>query len=221
MGTSVRAYVIKMNVRKLLGALALGAALIVPMMLPADASAQNRRGNDHRGNDHRGHDNGKHKGWDKGRGNDRRNDWNRDRDRFNRESAFRQRAQADARRRAIERDRYRMARERAQQDRYSRSRRDDRNRQNQKNTWRNLGYAGGAVGIYGLLTGNKTVAALGLGGGLYSAYRYEQDRKSQNRDSRGRYELFRRSSFDHNGHHYVRQTKRQGNQNYYYFKRTR
>ena len=56
-----------------------------------------------------------------------------------------------------------------------------RHRQQTKNTWRNLGYAGGALGIYGLLTHNKTLMIGGLAGGAYSAWRYEQDRKSQNR----------------------------------------
>lgn len=94
-------------------------------------------------------------------------------------------------------------------------------RQETKNNWRNLGIAGGAAGVFSLLTGNKTLAALGIGGGLYSASRYEADRKSQNRDSRNRYELFRRDSFDHGGHHYVRQTRTKNGQKYYSFKRTR
>lgn len=94
-------------------------------------------------------------------------------------------------------------------------------RQATKNQWRNLGIAGGALGVLGLLSGNKTLAALGIGGGLYAASRYEADRKSQNRDARGRYELFRRSSFDHNGHHYVRRTKTVKGQKYYYFQKTR
>lgn len=194
-----------MNLRKLASAAAVGAALLVPTLLPADAAAQDRRG--------RGHDNGLHRGWDKNgkRGDDRgRSDWDRDR---------RNRDRIQAQRRRIDANRDRFVRERADRNRWN-DRRDD-NRQNQKNTWRNLGYAGGAAGLYGLLTGNKTIAALGLGGGLYSAYRYEQDRKSQSRDSRGRYELFRRDAFDHNGHHYVRRTKKQGGQNYYYFQRTR
>jgi hypothetical protein len=56
-----------------------------------------------------------------------------------------------------------------------------RHRQQTKNTWRNLGYAGGALGVYGLLKGDRNLAILGLGGGAYSAWRYEQDRKSQRR----------------------------------------
>ncbi len=94
-------------------------------------------------------------------------------------------------------------------------------RQDTKNNWRNLGIAGGAAGVLGLLTGNKTLAALGIGGGLYSASRYEADRKSQNKDEHRRYELFQRKSFDHNGHHYERHTKMVKGQKQYYFKRTR
>jgi hypothetical protein len=102
--------------------------------------------------------------------------------------------------------------------------RDDRrgdDRQKTKNEWRNLGLAGGAAGVAGLLTGNRTLAALGLGGGLYSAYRYEEDRKSQNRDAGRRYELFRRPAFDYGGHHYERRTRRVDGRDHYYFQRTR
>lgn len=94
-------------------------------------------------------------------------------------------------------------------------------RQQTKNQWRNLGIAGGAAGVLGLLTGNKTLTALGIGGGLYSAYRYEQDRKSQNKLQHNRYQLFNRTSFNHGGHRYVRKTKMVKGQKYYYFQKTR
>lgn len=55
-------------------------------------------------------------------------------------------------------------------------------RQKEKNNWRNLGIAGGAVGVAGLLTHNKTLAIAGLAGGGYSAYRYEKARKDQSRE---------------------------------------
>lgn len=99
-------------------------------------------------------------------------------------------------------------------------RRDD-HRQNTKNAWRNLGIAGGAVGVVGLLSGNKTLAALGLGGGLYSTYRYEQDRKSQNRDARYRYQLFSRPAFDDQGHRYTRRVVTRNGERYYSFDRGR
>ena len=51
------------------------------------------------------------------------------------------------------------------------------NRRQQQGTWRNLGIAGAAVGIYGLAKGDRTLAAAGLLGAGYSAYRYDQDRR--------------------------------------------
>ena len=92
-------------------------------------------------------------------------------------------------------------------------------RQKQKNDWRNLGYLGGAVGIYGLLKGDKTLAALGLGGGAYSAYRYEQDRKSQSKADRQRAALFSRRSFSYHGHKYVRASGVKHGKKFYYFKK--
>ena len=92
-------------------------------------------------------------------------------------------------------------------------------RQKSKNQWRNLGYAGGALGVAGLLTGNKTLAALGIGGGAYSAYRYEQDRKSQNRLEHGRYQLFSNRSFNYGGHRYERRSRTRNGQKSYYFHR--
>lgn len=94
-------------------------------------------------------------------------------------------------------------------------------RQKQKNDWRNLGYLGGAVGLYGLLKHDNALAALGLGGGAYSAYRYEQDRKSQSKADRQRAALFNRRSFNYQGHHYVRASGVKKGKKFYYFKKTR
>ncbi len=55
-------------------------------------------------------------------------------------------------------------------------------RQKSKNQWRNLAIGGGALGVLGLVTKNKTLTYGGLAGGAYSAWRYEQDRKSQRRE---------------------------------------
>ncbi|RYG29050.1 MAG: hypothetical protein EON93_17415 [Burkholderiales bacterium] len=96
-----------------------------------------------------------------------------------------------------------------------------KSKQGQKNNWRNLGIAGGALGIYGLLKGNSTLTALGLGGGAYSAYRYEQDRKGQSKAQRDRAALFSRRSFTHEGHRYVRKTKYINGKKHYYFARQR
>jgi len=54
-------------------------------------------------------------------------------------------------------------------------------RQQSKNQWRNLAYGAAAVGIFGLLKHNSTLTVAGAAGAAYSAYRYEQDRKSQSR----------------------------------------
>lgn len=54
-------------------------------------------------------------------------------------------------------------------------------RQQQKNQWRNLGYGAAAVGIYGAVKKDRNLTLLGAAGALYSAHRYEQDRKSQRR----------------------------------------
>ena len=94
-----------------------------------------------------------------------------------------------------------------------------KNRQGKKNDWRNLGIAGGAAGVIGLLTHNTTLTALGLGGGLYSAYRYEQDRKGQSKLARQRADLFSRRSFTHNGKRYVRREKWVNGKKNYYFAR--
>jgi len=79
-------------------------------------------------------------------------------------------------------------------------------RQQTKNTWRNLAYAGGALGLLGLATHNGTLGWAGLAGGLYSAYRYEQDRKSQNKLTRQRALMFGHSTVWYHGHKYVRKT---------------
>lgn len=81
-----------------------------------------------------------------------------------------------------------------------------KHKQNNKNNWRNLAIGGGALSLVGLFTKNSTLTYLGLGGGLYSAYRYEQDRKGQSKAERQRASLFSRKSFTYNGKHYVRKT---------------
>lgn len=94
-----------------------------------------------------------------------------------------------------------------------------KHKQGQKNNWRNLAIGGGALGVLGLFTKNKTLTYLGLGGGLYSAYRYEQDRKGQSKAERQRAELFNHKSFTHDGKKYVRKTRMKNGQKYYYFAR--
>lgn len=101
------------------------------------------------------------------------------------------------------------------------SHREMQHRQNQKNTWRNLGIAGGVVGVYGLLKGDRTLAIAGLAGGAYSAYRYEQDRKSQSHMERERARMFSQRTIIRNGHRYERRTWTKHGHRYYSFVRVR
>lgn len=93
-------------------------------------------------------------------------------------------------------------------------------RQQTKNEWRNLAIGGGALALYGLLKKDSTLTFVGSVGALYSAYRYEQDRKSQSRMDRARAQLFSRSSFTDGKYRYVRRTKWKSGKKYYYFTRT-
>jgi len=88
-------------------------------------------------------------------------------------------------------------------------------RQQTKNQWRNIGIGSAAVGLLGLVKHDNTLTFAGAAGALYSANRYEQDRRSQSHTRRARAELFRRQSYDRNGHHYVRQTVKRDGQSYY------
>lgn len=82
-------------------------------------------------------------------------------------------------------------------------------RQKSKNQWRNLGYAGAALGVAGLITKKPLLTGIGVAGGAYSAYRYEQDRKSQRREQdRWRSQRNRSQRFSTNGRSYSR--NRQG-----------
>src|SRR5688572_3089598 len=71
---------------------------------------------------------------------------------------------------------------------------ESKRRQQKKNEWRNIGIGSGTLGVLGLLTKNNTLMWAGVAGGLYSAHRYEQDRKSQSATDRRRAELYSRSS---------------------------
>jgi hypothetical protein len=90
-------------------------------------------------------------------------------------------------------------------------------RQDTKNQWRNLAYIAGALGLYGLVKHDNTLFFAGLAGALYSAQRYEHDRKSQSNMERLRAQMFSRQSFYRDGHKYVRKTTYKNGQKYYYF----
>ncbi|MHB8636115.1 MAG: hypothetical protein ACYC96_06560 [Fimbriimonadaceae bacterium] len=92
-------------------------------------------------------------------------------------------------------------------------------KQTQKNNWRNLGYAGGGVAVLGLLTHSPLLVGVGVAGGLYSAYRYEQDRKGQSAAARRRYAFFSHKTRVINGHHYRRVILTKKGHKYYAYKR--
>lgn len=73
-------------------------------------------------------------------------------------------------------------------------------RQKNKNLWRNLAIGSGVVAGYGLLHHNTTATVLGAAGAGYSAYRYEQDRKSQSAHQRWR-ERYHHHYYRHTYHH--------------------
>ena len=56
-------------------------------------------------------------------------------------------------------------------------------RQQNKNTWRDVTIGSGAVAVYGLLSHNSTATLLGALGTAYGADRYEQDRHSQSQQN--------------------------------------
>jgi hypothetical protein len=94
-------------------------------------------------------------------------------------------------------------------------------RQDKKNEWRNIAIASGALGVLGLLKKDNTLFFAGTAGALYSAYRYEQDRKSQSRLNRARAAYFSRSSFTRDGVRYTRRTVTRNGKKYYQFVRAR
>ena len=94
-------------------------------------------------------------------------------------------------------------------------------RQKHKNDWRNLSIGSGAVALLGLLKGDSTITFLGAAGALYSAHRYEQDRKSQSKMDRARANLFSKGSFTRDGKKYVRKTKWVNGKKHYYFARAK
>ena len=94
---------------------------------------------------------------------------------------------------------------------------ESKRRQQKKNEWRNIGLASAAAGVYGFLKGDNKLGLIGAAGALYSADRYEKDRKSQSKTDRQRAALYGRSSFTRNGQRYVRRTKVKNGKRYYYF----
>lgn len=95
----------------------------------------------------------------------------------------------------------------------------DANRQKTKNDWRNLTILSGAATVYGLLKHDPTITFIGAAGTLYSASRYEKDRKSQSQTDRARAELFDRGNFDRDGVRYTKRDRWVNGEHFYYFAR--
>lgn len=90
-------------------------------------------------------------------------------------------------------------------------------RQETKNEWRNIAIGSGAVALLGLISKDPTLTFVGSAGALYSAYRYEQDRKSQDKLARTRAAYFSRPYFVRDGVRYDRKVKYVGGKKHYYF----
>ena len=92
-------------------------------------------------------------------------------------------------------------------------------RSQSSNQWKDRAVAGGVVGAIGLLTHNKALAIAGIAGALYSSNRADRDSRSHDDGRQARAELDRHTSFQHQGHTYVRKTVWQGGQQYHKFSR--
>ena len=142
------------------------------------------------------------------------------RDRDNRDNRRDNSRRDDSQNRNRNDDRYRSNDRDNNNDRYSDNQTSSNtHQQSNKNLWRNLGYASAAAAIYGALKHDNTITFAGLAGTLYSASRYEQDRKSQSTDSRARVALFDQGWFERDGVRYNRHETTRDGQKYYYFSR--
>lgn len=94
-----------------------------------------------------------------------------------------------------------------------------RSRQDTKNEWRNIATVAGVAGLIGLLKNDKTLFFAGTAGALYGAWRYEEDRKSQNKAHRARAAYFARPYFVRDGVRYNRKTVWKNGKKYYQFVR--
>lgn len=90
-------------------------------------------------------------------------------------------------------------------------------RQQTKNEWRNIAIAAGVLGVLGLLNDDPTLTFAGAAGALYAAWRYEEDRKSQNAMRRTRAIYFSRPYFYRDGVRYERRTVWKKGKKYYQF----
>lgn len=78
----------------------------------------------------------------------------------------------------------------------------DQKQQKNKNDWRNIAGAAGAVAGYGLLKGDKAATIIGAAGAAYSAKRYEDARKAQSQTKAARARYHRADSYTSTGRKY-------------------
>ena len=97
--------------------------------------------------------------------------------------------------------------------------RESKHRQQKKNEWRNIAIGSAALGVFGLVKHDKTLTFAGAAGTLYSANRYEQDRKSQSKTDRTRARYFSKDHLTRNGHRYNRKTVWKNGKKHYQFVR--
>lgn len=94
-----------------------------------------------------------------------------------------------------------------------------RNRRETKNEWRNIAIGAGALGALGFLTHDNFLGFAGTTGSLYSLNRYEQVRRSENREERVQAAYFGHPYFYRDGARYERRMVRRGGDRYYQFVR--
>ncbi len=92
-------------------------------------------------------------------------------------------------------------------------------REETKQEWRNIGKAAGFLSLLGMLDRDRTLVFAGQVGSLYAAYRYDEDRRSQDRIARARAYYFDQPYFYRDGNRYERHTVYQGGQKFYRFER--
>jgi hypothetical protein len=146
----------------------------------------------------------------------RERDYNYDRDRRDRDDRDRDRRDRDRDRRDYRDDHDRW------NDNWSDRQRDDwlsRHRRETKNEWRNIAIGAGALGALGFLTHDNFLGFAGTAGALYSLNRYDQDRRSENREDRVRAAYFGHPYFYRDGVRYERRLVRRGGDRYYQFVR--
>jgi hypothetical protein len=85
--------------------------------------------------------------------------------------------------------------------------------------WQSLSYVGAGAAVVGILTHNPVLTGIGIAGGLYSTYRFEQDRHSRNAADRRRFAYFNQPTRTIDGHRYRRVTVTSNGHHYYAYRR--